>query len=326
MSAEAARLEGPSVTTDPTKATIPFLVVNPRSANGSTGRGWAKWEREARRALGEVEVALTSGPFDAVRLTREALERGHRLAFAVGGDGTLNEVVNGFFLPDGSPVVDGAAVGLLPRGSGSDFRRMTGVPVDWRKACEHVARAPVRHIDVGRVEFTDFEGHRRTRAFINIGSLGVSAHVVRATEKLGKGLGGRFSYKLETIRALARYRDAAVEMRVDGGEWEQVPVTALAVANGAFFGGGMKVAPGAALDDGLFACTLWGRFKLRDFIFRQAKVYSGRHVEWERTRTFSAKRVEVRSNEEVLLELDGELVGTLPAVFDVLPGALGLKA
>lgn len=307
-------------------AEVPFLVVNPRSANGSTGRSWNELQKEAIEAFGEIAVGLTQGPMDAARLATEALEAGHRTVLAVGGDGTLNEVVNGFFREDGSSVAEDAVVGVLPRGSGSDFRRSVQVPVNWKDACRHVAAAPARRVDVGQVSYLDHHGRMATRRFINIGSVGVSGEVVKATDGVGKGIGGHLAYKLATVRALARYRDVMVNMSVDGAAPERLPVTVLAVANGAFFGGGMHVAPGASLDDGAFSCTLWAGFRLRDFIFGERKIYSGAHTEWSRTRCFPARSVRLESDARVLLEVDGELVGTLPAAFEILPSAIGLKA
>lgn len=327
MSAAANGLEAPDpMPVDDRLAPIPFLVVNPNSANGSTGRRWATLEREAAQIFGQIAVGVTAGPMDAVRLTRQALEAGHRTVLAVGGDGTLNEVVNGFFREDGTPVAVDAAVGILPRGTGSDFRRSIDVPVRWADACRHVAQSKSRRVDVGRATFVDHDGRPATRYFINIASFGVSGVVVEATHHIGKGLGGRLSYKLATIKALAGYRDASVELSVDDGPPERVPVTALAVGNGAFFGGGMKVTPGACLDDGQFACTLWNNFRLMDFVLRQRGIYSGEHVTWSRTRCFPAAKLRADSDERVILELDGELPGTLPAVFEMIPGGIGLRA
>lgn len=327
MNAAADDTDAPSpLPVDDRLASIPFLVVNPNSANGSTGRKWASLEREAAQIFGQIAVGVTAGPMDAVRLTRQALEAGHRTVLAVGGDGTLNEVVNGFFRDDGKPLAPGASVGILPRGTGSDFRRTVDVPVRWGEACRHVANATPHPVDVGRVTFVDHEGRPATRYFINIASFGVSGAVVNATHDIGKGLGGRLTYKLSTIKAMAGYRDAMVDLSVDDGPSERVPVTALAVGNGAFFGGGMKVAPGARLDDGQFACTLWNNFKLMDFVLRQRSIYSGEHVTWTRTRCFPAARLRADSSDRVLLELDGEQPGVLPAVFELVPGGIGLRA
>lgn len=307
-------------------ADVPVLIVNPRSGNGSTGRSWNELQSDATEAFGEIAVRVTERSMDAARLTTEALEAGHRTVLAVGGDGTLNEVVNGFFREDGSLVAQDAAVGILPCGSGSDFRRSVHVPVKWKDACRHVAAAPVRRVDVGQVSYLDHDGNFATRRFINIGSVGVSGEVIKATESVGKGFGGHLAYKLATLRALRRYRDATVDMSVDGALPERVRVTVLAMANGAFFGGGMHVAPGASLDDGEFSCTLWAGFRVRDFIFGERKIYSGAHTEWSRTRCFPARSVRLESAERVLLEVDGEFVGTLPASFEILPSAIGLKA
>jgi YegS/Rv2252/BmrU family lipid kinase len=307
-------------------ATVPYLVVNPKSAAGRTGRHWAKLEREARSALGDVRVGMTADPMHATTLAREALLAGHRLVLAVGGDGTLGEVVNGFFGPDGTPVAPGAAVGLLPRGTGGDFRKTALLPREFGEAARRVAVATVRPIDVGRVRFRTHEGGLGERYFLNVASFGVSGQVAKEVNRTTKAFGGLVSFYIASFKAMMRYRDRPVRIRVDDGPPEEVQVTTLAVANGQYFGGGMKVAPGARLDDGLFSCTLWGGYGIGDFVFRSGSIYSGRHVEWGGTRTFTAKKLEVESDFPLLMDVDGEGPGMLPATFEILPGAVGLKA
>jgi YegS/Rv2252/BmrU family lipid kinase len=307
-------------------AAVPFLVVNPNSGGGATGRKWPKLEAEARRLLGNIAVGLTSRPLEAMELTKHALEAGHRTILAVGGDGTLNEVVNGFFRPDGTSIAPDAVVGLLPQGTGGDFRRTLGIPTAWTAALEHLAKAPVRRADVGRVRFRAHDGSEAVRHFFNVGSFGVSGAVDEEVNRsTNKWLGGRLAFMLASMRALSRWRDRRVRIIVDGGAAEEVSVTALALGNGQYFGGGMRVAPEAKVDDGIFHTTLWSRYGLWDFIFRQPGIYSGAHVTWDKTRCFTAKTLRAESDDRVLLDLDGEQPGTLPATFELLPGAIGLK-
>jgi len=303
-----------------------YFVVNPRAGNGSVGRRWPALADQARRVLGEIDAGLTSGPMEACGLTRRAVEGGHRLVVAVGGDGTLNEVVNGYLREDGTPAAPDAALALLPAGTGGDFRRTAGIPGEWTQALAHLAAAPVRRIDAGRLSFTDHSGRPVVRHFVNIASFGVSGAVDAAVNESTKIFGGKASFAIGSLKALSHYRDAVVRLSVDGAAAETVRVTTLAVANGAYFGGGMWVAPQARLDDGRFDCTLWSGYGLLDFVLRAKMIYDGSHVKDARTRCFRAQRVRAESDVTVLLDVDGEAPGRLPAEFEVLPGAIGLKA
>ncbi len=303
----------------------PYFVVNPNSADGATGRRWPKLEAAARAALGPLDVGLTRGPLDAVPLTREALRRGHRCIVAVGGDGTLNEVVNGFFDEAGNPLASDATFSVLPQGTGGDFRRTLGLNGRFADALAAFRQAPVRRIDLGRVTFRAHDGSMAVRHYINVASVGVSGAIGQQVNSSSKRLGGYLTFMLASARALASWKDVTVRFSVDGGPWQTAPITCLAMANGRFFGGGMKVAPGAELDDGLFHVTRWFDYGVGTFVFRQPAIYAGRHVEWERTKTFTARRVEIQSDDRVLLEIDGEQPGGVPATFEVVPGALLLR-
>jgi len=263
---------------------------------------------------------------EASELTRKALESGYRTIVAVGGDGTLNEVVNGFFRADGTPVAPGAAISLLPRGTGGDFRKTAGIPHDWAGAARHVAKSKVRTIDVGRVTFRAHDGSRASRYFLNIASCGLSGAVDAEINKSSKALGGKLSFMLASAKGLWKYRDHDVKISVEGGESWSAPITTLAFGNGQFFGGGMRVTPQATLDDGIMHVTQWSGYGLADFIFKSKGVYSGSHVEWPGTKCFTAKRATVEGPAECLLDIDGEQPGTLPATFELIPGAIGLRA
>ncbi len=310
----------------PDPARVPYLVVNPKSANGQTGRRWAELEAIARASFGEVQVGHTTGPLHAIELSRSALQRGHRLILAVGGDGTLNEVVNGFFREDGSPVAPDAAVGILPQGTGGDFRRTAGVPGNWSEAVRHVHEAPVRRIDLGRVRFRAHDGSEAVRYFINVASFGISGNVDEAVNRASKRFGGKLSFKLGSVRALVGWTDCRVRIHADDQPPEDLSVSVVALGNGQFFGAGMRVAPEAKLDDGTFHATIWQGFGFRTFAFKQAGIYSGEHAKWKNTRCFPVRRLSAESDERVLLDIDGEQPGTLPATFELLRGAVGLKA
>ncbi|HTE54800.1 MAG TPA: diacylglycerol kinase family protein [Kofleriaceae bacterium] len=302
-----------------------LLIVNPSAQNGQLGRRWPELGAALRRELGSFEEALTRSPGDATRLTREGLESGVDTVVAVGGDGTTNEVVNGFF--DGQrPIAPEAALALLPFGTGGDFRRSVGVPRETQAAAKVVAERRTRAIDVGHLELTGRDGAPVERIFINIGSFGVSGLVDEYVNKASKRLGGKLSFMLATARAGLAYDNQRVRLVFDGDEAGAVDMTAyvVAVANGRYFGGGMQIAPNAELSDGVFDVVAIGDMGLWDLVRHSRKIYSGSHLGLDKVSQRRARvvRAEPIGSDPVRLDVDGETPGILPATFRILPGAL----
>jgi YegS/Rv2252/BmrU family lipid kinase len=308
----------------------PFVVVNPRSANGTTARHFDVIAQAVRGAVGECAHAFTERALHASDLTREALRKGHDLVVAVGGDGTINEVVNGFFeplLPGEAPraINRFAALAILPRGTGGDLRRTLGLDGNLASAARRLAGAQVP-VDVGRVDYTTDAGATASRYFINVGEVGVGAKVVEIANRSSKVLGGKLTFMLASLRALAGWRDLDLRVSFDGGPAEDLSVTTLAIANGKYFGGGMMVAPEARLDDGRFHVTIWSGYGLADFVLKSGSMYDGSHVNLKGTRTRTARTVRVEGPDSAAMgvEVDGERIGRLPATFTILPEALQL--
>jgi len=308
----------------------PFLVVNPRSANGATARHFDSIVQAARGALGDCPHAFTEGAMHAADLTRDALRQGHDLVIAVGGDGTINEVVNGFFEPARPgmaprPIKPGAALAVLPRGTGGDLRRTIGLDADLQR-CSARLKGDRKPLDVGRIDFTGEDGAPASRFFVNVAEVGVGARVVEIVNQSSKVLGGKLTFMMASLRALVGWRDLAVRASFDGGALEDLSVTTLAIANGRYFGGGMMVAPDAKMDDGLFHVTIWSGLQLKHFILYSGAMYDGSHLRLKSTTTRTARtvRLEPGGSEPVGIEADGERLGRLPATFTILPGALQL--
>jgi YegS/Rv2252/BmrU family lipid kinase len=301
----------------------PLLIVNPASANGATGRHFETIARQIRASLGDFETRLTRSVGDGAALGRQAVEAGRRLVVAVGGDGTASEVVDG--LLSGGYVGE---FGFIPRGSGGDFRRGLGLPPDVPGAARQLMAPDRRQVDLGRIEFTRHDGRPGVRHFCNVASCGISAIVARNVNQGTKALGGTMAFKLASARALLGWHDQAIRWRVDGGPWEEDQVTALSVCNGRYFGGGIMVAPAAQFDDGLLDVTIWKGYSVVDFVVQQPKLYDGRHVQLAKTRVRRGRDIEVEPahGARVMLEVDGEQPGMLPARFTVLPRALTLRA
>lgn len=302
-----------------------FLVVNPKSANGQTGRRWNEIAANVAKVIGDFGHGFTSGPMDAAALARKAIENGYESIVAVGGDGTVNEVVNGFF-KDGNVLNPKAALGLIPRGTGGDFRKCFGWSLDLDESVKRLAGDNTTPFDVGLLEYVGHSGKKEQRYFANICSFGVSGQVDKEVNQSSKALGGKLSFMMGSVKAMLKYSDRKVRIALDGKPPEEVRVTTLAVANGRYFGGGMCVAPDANTDDGLFDITLWTGYSLTDFALKQKAIYSGEHVKFPGTRQMKCKEIRAESDEEVLLDVDGEQPGRLPCFMKILPGAIRLKS
>lgn len=303
-----------------------FLVVNPRSASSQTGKRWAELSAQVHRGIGEFGHDFTAGAMDAARIARKAIDDGYECIVAVGGDGTINEVVNGFFR-DGKVINSQAALGVIPRGTGGDFRRTFGWDLELDSALARLRTEKTEPFDVGLVEYINPEGKPEQRYYANIASVGVSAVVANEVNASTKALGGHMSFVWGTVKGMFRFEPPTVRVRADGGEPLEVPINVVAVANGRYFGSGMCVAPGALTHDGLFDVTIWSGYTLADFIFKSKGIYNGEHVTWKGTRQLQCRTFQVESADgrEVLVEVDGEVPGRLPAKMTVLPGAIRLK-
>lgn len=305
------------------------LIVNPGSAGGSTGRRWPRLREAIRRSLPRAQEVFTAAQGDATRLTREALEGGAELVISVGGDGTNNEVINGFLTAAGEPVNPGARFACIPRGTGCDFARWLGLSRDVGEAAATIAASEPGPLDVGRLVAHDLEGAEVQRYFLNISDFGIGGLISSTVNSSGKKLGGFLSFLAATLYSLARYRNQPFEVVFDQDEPVRGKYRSVIVANGRFFGGGMNIAPTARLDDGRFECVVIPDVSATRSLFHTPGLYSEKgilhldEIEYRRVR-----RVEVRplpGADQLWVEMDGENPGVLPAVVDVLPGVLQMQ-
>ncbi len=304
-----------------------ILIVNPKSQGGRLGKRWTDVADTIGRAF-PFETAITEGPGDATRLAREALRGGAERVVAIGGDGTINEVVNGFFDDAGAPVAPDASFGVIPFGTGGDFRRTLELPTELAAAAKVIAGGKRRKIDVGRLEYTTMDGERRARMFVNIASFGVSGVVDRLVNESGKKL-GRLGFAIATARATWSYKNQRVQLTFDGADRVEATINTVAIANGRFFCGAMKIAPDAELDDGAFDVIAMGDFGFGDLLTSGRRLYSGSHLTMAKVTARRARVVEAEPIDPgaiVELDVDGENPGKLPARFELLPAALWVVA
>ncbi len=308
-----------------------FAVVNPRSAGGHTKHAWPAIERALRNVYPALTVAFTSARQEATHLAREALQEGHDEIVAVGGDGTISEAANGFFDDQGTIAPD-AVFAFVTSGTGGDFRRSFGIDAGTAAAVERLKTATVRPVDIGRISCLSDAGEPRVRYFINIASFGLSGMIVASVNRarIAKLFGGKFAFAFHSALGALSYRDRAVRIHADGGLDRIARISTGAVANGQFFGGGMRIAPDAKPDDGLFDLVILGSVPKREMLANMKLLYTGEHVKLRnvqvtRVRKVVAAPVAETGGRPVFIEADGENVGRLPATFEILPHALNLR-
>ncbi|HSC19429.1 MAG TPA: diacylglycerol kinase family protein [Rhizomicrobium sp.] len=308
-----------------------FVVVNPRSGNGRTAREWPDIERALRLIYGGLTVAHTEKRGQATGLVRNAIQQGYENIVAVGGDGTINEAVNGFFDEEG-PIAPDTVFSFVTSGTGGDFRKSFGIEAGWSAGVARLANANVSHVDVGRVSCLSPAGVNLIRHFINIASFGLSGAVVDSVNRarVAKLFGGRFAFALHSAVDLLTYRSRPVRIRIDDVFDDIVLISTVAVANGRYFGAGMNVAPNARPDDGLFDIIVMSGAPRTEAMAGMKLLYTGEHltlphVRAYRGQTLTASPVEETRGRPVLIDLDGESGGRIPATFEILPGALRLR-
>lgn len=302
-----------------------LVVVNPASGGGSTAERWQKLAGTLRMAGLSFDEALTSAPLEATEIARRAAREGRRIIAAAGGDGTLNEVANGFF-ENGEPIATESALALIPLGTGGDFRRTFSLPESAARLAGMLAGGRTRQIDAGRARYRAHAGGEEVRAFVNIADAGIGGEVVDRVNRSSKRLGGDLTFMLASVLSLLAWRNKPMTAIVDGERRELKAAQQVVAANCQFFGSGMQVAPMADPADGQLDFLLIGDVGMLENVRGLSKIKQGRHLEdgnpkWEVLR---GRRLEVSSPEPVRVDLDGEQPGFLPAVFEVVPGALKL--
>jgi diacylglycerol kinase (ATP) len=239
------------------------------------------------------------------------------LLVVVGGDGTLNEVVNGIAELD-------TEIAVLPAGTGQDFGRTHRIPTRFEDAVRVALTGTPRRVDLGRAEYLDTDGAEAVRWFANVGSAGMSGAVARRANSMSKALGGRATFYYALTREFVKWRNTEVTVTLDDAE-RRGPMHDVIVANGQWHGGGMRLAPDAQPDDGLLDVILIGDVTKLDFLTTSPKLYSGRYVAHPRVEALRSASVTVDAAEPLPLELEGEPLGTTPARFTVAPGALRVR-
>lgn len=312
--------------------TLPLVIVNPTSASGATGESWPQLASDLSSRFGAFKNVFTRKSGDAMELACEAARKGATFIIACGGDGTISEVANGI-LNSGKD----AELGILPSGTGGDFRRTLEIPTQALTAAEILRNGRTRKIDVGRVSFIDNDGSEVTRYFLGVASCGMSTKVIQRVKSGGpdwlpantpQWLGGRVSFGASLLQTAIRTEPTRVRVGIDDAHERHLSVVTLCIANARYFGGGMKIAPNAKLTDGQLDVISVGDLSALKIVTSAPRVYFGSHLSMPEVSHTIARKIVVRPSSRgdvIPLEVDGELPGRLPATFQIIPRALRIR-
>jgi YegS/Rv2252/BmrU family lipid kinase len=300
-----------------------LVVVNPAAAGGRTGRSWPRVAALLRLGGLDFDSALTTAPGEATVLAREAVRNGSPLVVAAGGDGTIHEVVNGFF-EDGEPVRGRCRLGVLPLGTGGDFRRTFEIPTDVVRAAAVLLSGRTRRIDAGRVTYRRPDGSEGQSVYCNTADAGLPGEVVHRVHRGVRVGSGELTFMVASALSLLSWHNQRLRIEADGDSWEVTAQQAV-VANCRYYGGGMCIAPDAEPDDGLLDLVVVGDLHRLGNVRLIGPLRAGTHLTRGLPITHRrVRRVVVESDAEVRVDVDGELPGRLPATFEVLPSSLEL--
>ncbi len=293
-------------------------IVNLHAGAGAARRRWPAVAPLLEERLGPLAVYFTERPGHATLLAHQLAGAGFDPLIAVGGDGTLNEVVSGILSS-----ASGVRLGVLPLASSGDFARTIGL-TGLRHAIETLATGEARKVDVVRAQFRGPTGEVCERHFVNVASFGLGAEAVRRVRGWSRFLPGRARYLAAALPTLAAGRGFDVRLWLDDAAPAEFRVTTVALANGRYQGGGILIAPQAAIDDGLIDVTLVERVGVGEVAANLRLLYSGGICSHPKVHHWSVARVRAEALTATPLELDGEPVGTLPLEAQVLPRSLRL--
>ena len=299
------------------------VIVNLQAGRRRVGGALPTVERSLRTLGMEHSVRLTEGPGDACRLARRALEDGSRFLVAMGGDGTVHEVVNGMFGDDDRPVVPEPVLGVVAAGSGCDLIRTFGLPADPEAAVSHLAGEELRPIDVARISYLGGDGNQAVRYFVNIAEAGLGGATAGRAARLPPALGPA-RYFVAFWLALPGYRPGPMRIAVDGVDRYDGRAVNVVVANCRFFGGGMQVSPRSDAADGTLDVLVFKGPKTDSFTMLP-RVYGGRHLPHANIVELQGRRLELVSEHPFEIEADGEVLGTTPASVELLNRPINLK-
>ena len=284
------------------------IIINPQAGRGKCKKKWPEIKSIIESQDIDFESYFTKAPGHASILAKDLETQGFTRIVVMGGDGTFHEVVNGL---DAARV----ALGIIPAGTGNDFCRSVGIPLNPQITAQTLFKGRVIHVDLGCVN---------DRLFVNVAGVGFDARVAEEVNKNVKLLTGTSAYLFALFKLVVSYRNIALKVVLDNNIDLKINSFLLAIGNGRYYGGGMCIVPSALVNDGFFHICVAGDFKKIEVLTTLPKIFSGKHLEHPKVREYKAQAIEVFSDSREVVHADGEIVSCLPAKFSILPGKLKL--
>ncbi len=302
------------------------FIINPAAGSGGAKKIIKALSKEIADANRRAKMVYTRHALHAISLTKEALREGVERIVVVGGDGTLNEVVNGFFDKDGKPLGHNTSLAIIPSGTGSDFFRTLEQKKNIKDAIDFALNGPALPTDVGVVEAQDANGLRVKRYFMNVSSVGLSGLVAGFMRTVTRKLGSKTAYFLATLQAIRTLKPPTLMLSADGLDITLKNCSLVSLANGKYFGSGMKIAPQAELDDGQLDVITIQDLGPLFFLQNGYRIYQGTHTSLPNVHAYQKDEIVIRtlSKDPVYVEVDGELFAELPARYSVMHNALSV--
>jgi diacylglycerol kinase (ATP) len=299
-----------------------LVIVNPNAGNGKGKKDWTAISSLLTGAGFQYTVKFTERKGQAIDFTLEGITAGFRNIITVGGDGTLNEVVNGVF-SNNICLTTEISLGLIPVGTGNDWGRMFGIPLNYEKAIRIIADNKKMVHDVGLISY--FIGSERyNRHFINIAGLGFESVVVRRTNiQKDKGRGGKLIYLYSLLMSLLSYKNTEAEVVIDNVKLN-ADVFSINVGNGRYCGGGMRQTPNALPDDGLLDVTIINGMGKLEIIRNLRILYDGTILSHPKIDGYKCRNLKVSSDSILYAEADGESLGHTPVEFKIIPASINV--
>jgi YegS/Rv2252/BmrU family lipid kinase len=299
-----------------------YAIVNPNAGNGKGKRDWDRISGLFEKANISVYAQFTQKKGHAIDSARKAINTGFRKIISVGGDGTLNEVVNGIFNQGYCPPKD-ITVGMIPVGTGNDWGRMFGIPLVYEGAVNVIKENKIMLHDIGVVSYYDNEEQYK-RYFINIAGLGFESLVVKKTNRQkDKGRSNQALYFYNLLSSLISYKNIKADIIIDGVKKTCI-VFSINVGNGRYCGGGMRQTPDALPDDGLLDITVIREIGRIEIIKSLKLLYDGTILSHPKIDGYRSNNLRVESEFPLNLEADGESLGHTPAEFSIIPAAINI--
>lgn len=290
-----------------------LAIINPASAGGRTAKIWPQQRSYFQQEFSSLDEIYTQKAGEAVNIAAKAVEKGYDYLLAVGGDGTVNEIANGM-LKTGPKNLETKLV-VYAQGTGSDLSRSLKLPTDIKEFIALIKRGKSRNLKLIKAEFNGPSGDRKKRYFLNIADCGMGAEVAKNLNQSRKVIDGSLSYLLSILKTLFIYQNKAAELKVDGKLIYTGSLNTAIIANGNYFGGGIKIAPAADLFSDKLNLILLKDISKIAIILNLIKAYQGSHLKHPLVESYLAEEVSISAAQSLELELDGESMGKTDVKF-----------